>query len=1096
MVKLRRLHRTLAAVWLILIACLRCSAVTTNFFEGFESGLANWSAGDSNSVGTLAYWGAVNSNFGGEGTHSGSFKAYCAGVGFAGSTNSPLYQNNMTAYLQRTINLSGYTNATLKFWYKIPSIESNYDRARVFMDGTLLWSRDLATATWTQTNLSLQLFIGGAHTLRFEFSSDGSVANEGWYLDDVQVTDEHTPGPPPANDNFSAARLLLNARGSVVGNNANATSEPGEPSLGNSVWYRWMAPTNGPVTFSTEGSSFDTILCAYTGSVLNALVPAGCDDNSGTNNRSVLTFDAIAGVTYRLSVRGTGDTIGLILLNWNQPNGLGLELLPDLTVLADENLDYLYGWFLDRTEVAGRTLLRLSTATANSGAGPLELRGSSSSPGVNQRIYLSGGGYTDRYAGTFTFHAGHGHLHFDDWVNFHLRAVLANDAVGDIVASGDKISFAIIDLVEYDLGLPGAPAEDQYDGGLTQGISVGWADVYSASLPDQWIDVTDIPSGRYWLEAVVDPFNNIKESNETNNLTRILIDLDKNPPTGTNLVNNSFTNAIGIVGTTAGLTGSNVGADKEPGEPNHGDDSGGASVWYRWTAPANMTVTITTDGSAFDTLLAVYTGTAVNTLFLIAEDDDGGGGITTSLVTFSAAAGVTYRIAVDGFDGDEGPFQLHFNPALNNQFANYVLLAGVNGSTSGSTRGATSQSGEPVHGGANATNSIWYYWVAPTNGPFVFDTFGSSFNTTLAIYEGTNVTALTLVGSDDNGGANGTSRLNFNAAIGATYRIAVAGVNGAQGVVRLSWSGPTPPFITQEPVGTNAMAGSVFSIRTLAGGTQPLSFQWRHQTSDLADNKNLSGALTDKITFHNLQPSQSGNYVVVITNAYGAVTSAPAYVIVLNNPRTVFVEEATGHVAGVVGVPIHLAGVGDEHALQFSLLYDPAILGNPRVANGADTATATLTLNTNQLALGKLGVALTLPAGQTTTAGITEWADVLFDVAGGLTNGTQTGIGFGEQPMGRLVSGTNGTALVALFVAGTLTLETVNSRAQVMILTNGRPEISLSGIAGRTYIIESSTNLTTWTPRATNQANLAGKLSFIDLNVTNRPLQFYRARLE
>src|SRR5205823_3311040 len=118
--------------------------------------------------------------------------------------------------------------------------------------------------------------------------------------------------------------------------------------------------------------------------------------------------------------------------------------------------------------------------------------------------------------------------------------------------------------------LPGSPASSQYSGGLTQGLSVGWADVYSASLQGQWIDITEVPSGRYWLEAVVDPANNIKESNELNNTNRILIDLTVPAPGTTNAPpNDNFSNAVVIAGMTAGLYGSNSRATHETGEPVH-----------------------------------------------------------------------------------------------------------------------------------------------------------------------------------------------------------------------------------------------------------------------------------------------------------------------------------------------------------------------------------------------------------------------------------------------------------------------------------------------------------------------------------------------
>lgn len=95
----------------------------------------------------------------------------------------------------------------------------------------------------------------------------------------------------------------------------------------------------------------------------------------------------------------------------------------------------------------------------------------------------------------------------------------------------------------------------------------------------------------------------------------------------------------------------------EPGEPNHlSDGTGGThSVWYRWQAPVSASVTIDTSGSHYDTALAVYTGSAVNSLVAIAKNDDINPGVVqASTVTFNATANTIYRIAVDGFDGGDG----------------------------------------------------------------------------------------------------------------------------------------------------------------------------------------------------------------------------------------------------------------------------------------------------------------------------------------------------------------------------------------------------------------------------------------------------------
>jgi hypothetical protein len=55
--------------------------------------------------------------------------------------------------------------------------------------------------------------------------------------------------------------------------------------------------------------------------------------------------------------------------------------------------------------------------------------------------------------------------------------------------------------------------------------------LYDKSLFGQWIDITDVPSGRYWLEVVIDPVNHLAESNERNNTARIMIDVHQNDNT-------------------------------------------------------------------------------------------------------------------------------------------------------------------------------------------------------------------------------------------------------------------------------------------------------------------------------------------------------------------------------------------------------------------------------------------------------------------------------------------------------------------------------------------------------------------------------------
>jgi hypothetical protein len=107
-----------------------------------------------------------------------------------------------------------------------------------------------------------------------------------------------------------------------------------------------------------------------------------------------------------------------------------------------------------------------------------------------------------------------------------------------------------------------------------------------------------------------------------------------------------------------GLT-NNLAATSEAvaGEPRHAGKAGGKSLWMTWRAPQSGLATFRTTGSSFDTLLAVYTGTALANLSEVASDEDRGG-FLTSEVRFNAVAGTEYLVAVDGFAGASGDIVL------------------------------------------------------------------------------------------------------------------------------------------------------------------------------------------------------------------------------------------------------------------------------------------------------------------------------------------------------------------------------------------------------------------------------------------------------
>ena len=121
--------------------------------------------------------------------------------------------------------------------------------------------------------------------------------------------------------------------------------------------------------------------------------------------------------------------------------------------------------------------------------------------------------------------------------------------------------------------------------------------------------------------------------------------------------NDDFAGAFAAQGFPTSVSSSNQNAIREVGEPNHVSQTGGASVWWRWTETDSEPVAIDTFGSNFDTMLAVYTGNALLNLSLVGENDDVG--VLQSLVSVDAIAGTTYSITVDGFQGDAGSIVLN-----------------------------------------------------------------------------------------------------------------------------------------------------------------------------------------------------------------------------------------------------------------------------------------------------------------------------------------------------------------------------------------------------------------------------------------------------
>ena len=252
-----------------------------------------------------------------------------------------------------------------------------------------------------------------------------------------------------------------------------------------------------------------------------------------------------------------------------------------------------------------------------------------------------------------------------------------------------------------------------------------------------------------------------------------------------------------------------------------------------------------------------------------------------------------------------------FAPA-NNDFANAtpINLAGSSIQLTGTNVAATRQAGEPNHAGASAPSghSVWWKWIALSSGSTTITTLGSNYDTALAVYTGSTVSALTTIASNDdaelpvqgvdNPQRKRTSIVTFSAVGGTTYFIAVDGWGSApQGdqftytgaiTLNLEFAGSsnTAPSITTHPASQTIVVGAAVTFTAVANGNPAPTYQWRK------GGANISGATGSSYTIANVTAGDAGNYTIVATNSAGSATSNVAVLTVIIAPTNATISIA------------------------------------------------------------------------------------------------------------------------------------------------------------------------------------------------------------
>jgi uncharacterized repeat protein (TIGR01451 family) len=151
---------------------------------------------------------------------------------------------------------------------------------------------------------------------------------------------------------------------------------------------------------------------------------------------------------------------------------------------------------------------------------------------------------------------------------------------------------------------------------------------------------------------------------------------------------------------------------------------------------------------------------------------------------------------------------------------------------------------------------------------------------------------------------------------------------------------PAPPSaVTVTPANVTTTAGQNASFTASAQGTPPLSYQWQF------NGGNINGTTNPTLILNNVLGDVAGNYSVVITNAYGSVTSSFATLAVVD-PTIVSQPTNRTNIAGTTAT--FTVGATGSSPLTFQWYKDGTPLADGARVSGS--ATATLTLSKAQAA--------------------------------------------------------------------------------------------------------------------------------------------------
>lgn len=152
--------------------------------------------------------------------------------------------------------------------------------------------------------------------------------------------------------------------------------------------------------------------------------------------------------------------------------------------------------------------------------------------------------------------------------------------------------------------------------------------------------------------------------------------------------------------------------------------------------------------------------------------------------------------------------------------------------------------------------------------------------------------------------------------------------------------GNQPATILFAPQNQTNYIGTSAGLTVFADGTGPLSYQWRRSGTNLSNGGNIAGTTTATLVLSNVQPDDTATYDVIVTG-FGSVTSAPALLLVSNQPPQIITQpQSRTSIAGTVGsFSVEAIGTGP---LSYQWRKDGHSLADGGNLSGASSSTLSL----------------------------------------------------------------------------------------------------------------------------------------------------------